>query len=89
MSEKSAQALLEISKKEGGLLAAFEACGRVIEDMKSDKTVLNIRLEGCEERNAELQQKVTSLEKLVSELEAELAKAKKELAKVKGGRNEW
>lgn len=83
MSEKDTiQSLLEITKKEGGLLAAFEACGRVIAEMKSDKAYLNIRIENLEKENKKL-------EDLVIELETELAKAKKELGKVKGGRNEW
>ena len=54
--------LLEITKKEGGLLAAFEACGRVIEELKSE--------------NASLRYRNEDLEKTVAELKARLAEVK-------------
>lgn len=49
--------LLEISKKEGGLLAAFEACGRIIEELKSENTSKRYRIEELEKKVAELEEK--------------------------------
>ena len=49
--------LLEITKKEGGLLAAFEACGRIIEELKSENTSKRYRIEELEKKVAELEEK--------------------------------
>ena len=67
--------LMAMTEKESALLAAFEACGRVIENMKSDKMVADIRIKNLENRVEDLQGIIVDLET--------------ELAKVKGGRNEW
>ena len=63
MSEKETiNSLLEIGKKEGGLLAAFEACGRVIEEMKSANASLRYRNEDLEKKVAELEKKLAKVE---------------------------
>ena len=49
--------LLEITKKEGGLLAAFEACGRIIEELKSENASLRYKNEDLEKKVAELEEK--------------------------------
>ena len=54
--------LLEITKKEGGLLAAFEACGRIIEEMKSENASLRYRNEDLEKKVAELEKKLAKVE---------------------------
>ena len=60
MSERETiNSLLEITKKEGGLLAAFEACGRIIEEMKSENASLRYK-------NEDLEKKVTELKKMLA-----------------------
>ena len=54
--------LLEITKKEGGLLAAFEACGRVIEGLKSENLSKRYRIEDLEKKVAELEEKLAKVE---------------------------
>ncbi len=45
--------LLAISKKEGSLLASFEALGRVIEELKSEIRIKDYRIAELEEKLAD------------------------------------
>ena len=70
MTDREAiDSLIAMNEKDSAILSAFEACGRVIESMKSDKLVTDIRIKNLETR-------VEDLLELVAELEKELAAAK-------------
>ena len=49
--------LVEISKKEGSMLAAFEALGKVIDELKSDIRWRDLRIAELEGKLAEREEK--------------------------------
>ena len=49
--------LLAISKKEGSLLASFEALGRVIEELKSEIRIKDYRIAELEEKLANVERR--------------------------------
>lgn len=49
--------LVEIGKKEGSMLAAFEALGKVIDELKSDIRWRDIRIAELERKLAEMEEK--------------------------------
>ncbi len=54
MPDEIIKGLLETSKKEGGLLAAFEACGRFIEELQSELCFKDLEIEKLRKELAEV-----------------------------------
>ena len=55
MSEKDTiQSLLEMNKKDSSYLAAFEALGRTIEELKSENRIKDIRIAELEKELAKV-----------------------------------
>ena len=69
---KAVEDILRTSKKEGAMLAAFEACGRVIEELKMQLFNKELRIEELENQLAEIRSN------FVDELEKRLAEAVKQ-----------
>jgi len=62
------ESLLRISKKDAAMLAAFEACGRVIEELKMQLFSKEMRIEELENQLAEIRSNfVNELEKRLTE----------------------
>lgn len=54
--------LLEISKKKGSYLAAFEALGKVIEDLKGEIRVKDIDIASLKKQLAEAEENLAKIE---------------------------
>lgn len=61
--------LIEISKKEGNIIAAFEACGNMIESLRGDILYKNIRIETLEKQLAEAERKLAEAERKAEDVQ--------------------